>query len=284
MNNRPPIPEEIKREVRRRCGFGCVLCGMPLHEYEHMLGWSNVQRHVAEELTLLCRLHHGEKTDGLLPMEKVVVANKNPYNRRMGVSRKHLLHYSGQSVKCRVSDSCFEYTNLPNGSFVAPIVIDGLPIVGFRREQDELLLNFIAFNEVNRPVLQILDNELIYDTSQWDIEWIGQKLTIREGRGRIVLQLVFLPPSEIIISKGRIMRNGIELLIGKDYIYNTNNFNLFGSVSTVDCAVGLSIGEPPANGSAAIVVSGISRYNFDRKAARQFLRKHLKERRMNHVV
>lgn len=137
---------------------------MPLHEYEHMRGWSNVKRHVAEELTLLCRLHHGEKTQGLLPIEKVVAANKYPYNMRMGISPKHLLHYSGRSIKLTVSDSCFEYTDLPDGSFVAPIVIDGLPMVGFRREQNELLLNFIAFNEYNSPVIQIHNNELMYGT------------------------------------------------------------------------------------------------------------------------
>jgi len=253
---------------------------MPLYEYEHMLEWSQVQRHVAEEITLLCRLHHGEKTNRLLPVEVVAAANSNPYNIRTGVSRQHFLHYSGQAVKLRVGDSCFEYTNLPNGAFVAPLVMDGLPIVGFRLDQDELLLNFIAFNEINKPILQIVDNELIYDTSQWDIEWIAQNLTIREGRGRILLELIFSPPSEIVIAKGRLLRNGIELLIGKNYIFNTNNSNFFGSITTVNCQVGFAIGEPTPNVGAGIVISGISRYNFDRKAARQFLRKCLNEQRM----
>jgi trigger factor len=30
------IPEPIMREVRRRCGFDCVLCGLSLYEYERM--------------------------------------------------------------------------------------------------------------------------------------------------------------------------------------------------------------------------------------------------------
>jgi hypothetical protein len=77
---RPPIPYEIKREVRQRCGFGCVICGSPLYEYEHMEGWAVVHRHVAEEITLLCDKHHSERTKGLLPKEDVVKANNNPYN------------------------------------------------------------------------------------------------------------------------------------------------------------------------------------------------------------
>jgi hypothetical protein len=27
------IPLPIEREVRKRCGFGCVVCGLPLHTY-----------------------------------------------------------------------------------------------------------------------------------------------------------------------------------------------------------------------------------------------------------
>ena len=82
MTQRPPIPQELKREIRQRCGFGCVICGMPLYEYEHMLEWAEVQRHVAGEITLLCRQHHGEKTNGLLPKEVVVASNQNPYNKQ----------------------------------------------------------------------------------------------------------------------------------------------------------------------------------------------------------
>lgn len=281
MTQRPPIPPEMKREIRQRCGFGCVICGMPLYEYEHMLEWAEVQRHVAEEITLLCRQHHGEKTNGLLPKDDVIAANKNPYNKQTGISKQHLLHYSGQTVRLRAADSCFEYNTLPNGAFFAPLVVDGLPLVGFRVEQGELLLNFIAFDEFNKPIIQIVDNELIYDTTQWDIEWVAQTLTIREGRGRILLELVFSPPSEIEIRKGRLLRNGIEVLVGRDYLFNTNNSNFFGAISTINCPVGISIGEPQPKGGAGIVISSISRYNFDRRQARQFLRKCLKQRREN---
>lgn len=280
---RPPIPPEIKREVRQRCGFGCVICGMPLYEYEHMIEWAEVKRHVVEEITLLCRQHHGEKRNSLLPKEAVLEANKNPYNRRTGVSKNLLLYYSDVHVSLNVGDSVFQYENLQDGSFFAPLVVDGLAIVGFRIEQQKLLLNFIAFDEFNKPILQIADSELIYDTEQWDIEWVGQKLTIREGKGKILLQLVFEPPEKIRISKGRILRNGIELLVGDGYIFNTNQSNFFGSINTMNCAVGFAIGDPIPNCGVGIAISGISRYQWDRKEARKFLRKCLKERRLTKI-
>jgi hypothetical protein len=55
------IPFPIKRKIRQRCGFGCVICGLPLYEYEHLLGFAKVKRHVEKEITLLCDQHHREK-------------------------------------------------------------------------------------------------------------------------------------------------------------------------------------------------------------------------------
>lgn len=270
---RPPIPPEIKREVRKRCGFGCVICGMPLYEYEHMEEWALVKRHVAEEITLLCRQHHGEKTNGLLPKEVVAAANKDPCNLKVGFSKSHFLHYFGDSVRLAIADSCFSFDGLSDGAFFAPLVVDGLVVVGFRVEDGRLFLHFIAFDEMNVPVVQVVDNELIYSSSSWDVEWVGRKLTIREGHGKILIQLVFEPPNVIRISKGRILFNGLEILIGDDYIFCSNNSSFFGSISTINCPVGLAVGEPVPNCGAGIVVSGVPRYGFDRKAARSFLRK-----------
>lgn len=70
-----------------------MICGMPLYEYEHMEEWAQVQRHVADEITLLCDQHHREKTGGLLPKQVVREANNNPYNLREGVSKPYALYW-----------------------------------------------------------------------------------------------------------------------------------------------------------------------------------------------
>ena len=93
------IPEPIKRQVRQRCGFGCVVCGLPLFEFEHLKGWANVQRHVAEEITLLCDRHHREKTSGLLPIADIEAADASPFNFRTGVSAPYDLHFRGRDAK-----------------------------------------------------------------------------------------------------------------------------------------------------------------------------------------
>ncbi|NRD33469.1 cell division protein [Shewanella sp. DC2-4] len=283
MSNRPAIPSEIKRSVRQRCGFGCVICGFPLYEYEHMEEWAIVQRHKDDEITLLCRMHHGMKTDGLIPIEDVKKANLDPYNKRVGVSKNVLMSYSGADVSFYLGSSCFKYHGLTEGSFFAPLVVDGLVMVGFRVEQDKLLLNFLAFDETNNLILQIADNELIYETNQWDIEWVAQTLTIREGKRKILIQLKFEPPGIIRLAKGRVLRNGIELVVGETYLFNTNNRNFFSSINTINCGVGFAIGDPMPNCGAAIVVSGINRYQFDRTSARKFLRDALNKHRLKNT-
>lgn len=279
MSNRPHIPYEIKRAVRQRCGFGCVICGFPLYEYEHMEEWAVVQRHHEDEITLLCRMHHGMKTNGLLPIEDVKSANTNPYNKKVGVSKNVLMSYSGHDVSFYLGTSQFKFHGLQDDSFFAPLVVDGLPIVGFRIEQGKLLLNFVAFDESNKLILQIADNELQYDTTQWDIEWIAQSLTIREKKGKVLLQLKFEPPGIIRFVKGRVLINGIEFLVGKDYFFNTNTQTFFGNINTTNCGVGFAIGYPIPNCGVGFAFPEINRYLFDRKEARSFLRKSLNEHR-----
>lgn len=280
---RPAVPREIKREVRRRCGFGCVICGVPLIEYDHMFEWAVVRRHVASEITLLCPQHHAEKSRGLLPKQDVIKANENPFNLQKGVSTNHFLHYSGKHVEIALANNVFKYRNLLENNFISALEVDGMAVLGFRVEDEKLLMQFMAFDEFNIPVLQIVDNELRYATNQWDVEYVGQKLTIREGHGRTLIQLVFEIPNTIRITKGRILRNGIELLIGKDYVFCSNARVFISGHKTINSPVGMAFGFSVVDTQAAVVFSKIPRYGIDRVAARQFLRKSLSKVRQKNL-
>ena len=140
-DQRPPIYDPMKREVRQHCGFGCAMCGLPLYTYEHMLGWANVHRHVAEELTLLCYQHQYEKTHGLLSIEDVKRADLNPYNLREGISKPYTLHYSGSNCIADIGRNVFSFQDDgSNPEFVA-FAIDEEPIIGFRLDNGHWLLN-----------------------------------------------------------------------------------------------------------------------------------------------
>ena len=80
---RPDIPALVKRAVRQACGFGCVICGKPLYEIDHIVPYSVVREHDPDNLVLLCDGHHREKTNKLLTVDQVREARANPINLRL---------------------------------------------------------------------------------------------------------------------------------------------------------------------------------------------------------
>jgi hypothetical protein len=236
------IPLPIKRKVRQRCGFGCVICGLPLYEYEHLLGFAKVKRHVDQEITLLCDQHHREKTSGLLPVDVVIEANKSPYNHRKGTSKPYDLHFFGESSEVILGNNMFSSKNQKRITNMVPVSIDNLPLIRFTLEDEHLLLTANIFDEFNKQILQIHENQLIYSTSPWDIEFVGRNLTIREAQSNILIDFTFEVPNRIHINKGRLLYNGVEILISPDHLMITNNGLAFSGCTWPGCQGGLFIG------------------------------------------
>ena len=256
------IPLPVQREVRQRCGFGCVICGLPLYEYEHLLGWSNVKRHVAEEITLLCNQHHREKTSGLLPIKKVIEANSHPFNLKVGVSKPYDLHYEGDKSEVVIGSNSFvsKYENGEGSIF--PIIIDNIPLISFTLLDGHLLLNLNLFDEYNKLVLKIVNNQLIYSLSPWDIQFVGQKIIIREKSRKILIDINFEVPNRIILNRGRFLLNGVEILLNGEYLEITNNTTLI-SGNTFNCPCGIMIGQNNTGCGVGIHIENLSRYNGD---------------------
>lgn len=278
------IPLPIQREVRQRCGFGCVICGLPLYEYEHMSEWASVKRHVADEITLLCDQHHREKTGGLLPKEVVSKANLNPFNLRENVSKPYNLHFSGKDAEIEIGGNSFTCEDLGYGTAMVPISVDGTPLIGLIIADGHLLLNLVIFDEYNNPVLHIKNNQLYYSTEPWDIQLVGTKLTIREAHRKILIEINFQPPSKVIISRGRFLRNGVEILVRPENILITNNSCLISACHAHNCHGGLIIGyhEHPMGGFMAL--GGIPRYLGNLSEALSFERESMAKNKVNNSL
>ncbi|HVL23463.1 MAG TPA: hypothetical protein VM450_05225, partial [Thermomicrobiales bacterium] len=217
------IPDQVKREARQRCGFGCVVCGTPLYEYEHMLGFANVRRHRPDEITLLCDRHHRERTAGLLPVEAVIKANGAPYNLRAGASKPYDLHYSGSECEAIIGGNRFTTSDAGEGTVMIPVSVDGRPLIYFVLSNGHILLNVDVCDQRNRQMLLIHNNELVYSTSPWDIELVGRRLVVREALGRFLIDMVFEVPNKIVIERGKLFFNGVQILIRRNHILIENN-------------------------------------------------------------
>ncbi len=263
------IPLPIQREVRQRCGFGCVVCGLPLYDYDHLLGWARVHRHVAEEITLLCAQHHREKGSGLLTTPMIEAANKNPHNLRAGVSRPYDLHYSGDECETVIGGNSFRIKDGGYGTILLAVSVDHTPLLAFILGDGHLLLNLNVFDEYNQVILQIHNNQLLFQSSDTlDIHLIGKNLVIREAERKILLDINFEPPDRIVINRGRFLRNGVEILVRPDKVvvantgitYWGNHFRSQG----VNLA-GIVIGPHGNSITAAISIKQISRYKHERQ-------------------
>lgn len=256
------IPSSIQREVRQRCGFGCVICGVPIYDYEHMNEWALVKEHVAEDITLLCPQHHRERTSGRLPIEIVKEYNKNPYNSRKGQSSSMPLFYQGDSCEFLIGGNNFIMdSHGESPTQMIPIMVDGIPLFSFILDDGHLLLDANIFDENNELVFVIRKNQLLYSTELWDIQFVGKTLTIREKMRKILLNIIFDTPNKVIIDKARLLCNGVELLIKKDQLLVNNQTSIFERCTFENCQGGIVIGsEPQISMSVGIRMSGINRY------------------------
>ncbi|MCM3614603.1 HNH endonuclease [Microbacterium enclense] len=207
-DDRPDIPEPMKREVRQRCGFGCVICGSSIYQYDHMVEWSQLQEHTVENLTLLCGTHHDEKTKGLLPLATVQQANASPINVRNGVTEPYGLHYGPKAplLTVHLGDNKFMA-----GVSVFPFFVDGDPLIFFQSTDDGVGLYVTLRDDYNRTVLRIWNNELIHRADLWDVRFEGTTLTVRDAPGDLRLVIRFAPPADVYIERAKFQYNGVQI-------------------------------------------------------------------------
>jgi hypothetical protein len=260
------------REVRQRCGFGCVICGLPIYEYDHLLGWAKVRRHVTEEITLLCDSHHRAKTAGFLPNARVIEADKDPINLRRGTTHPYNLHYSGSEFTIKVGTITFSGVDQGLGTMGQMIRIDGEPLLSVALEDSHFLLNVSVYNTHDELVLQIVNNELVLNAHSWDIELVGTRLIIRKASRNILFDMIFQPPSTVLVKRGRFLRNGVEVLVTPQWIAVLNNQMLFQNLALTNCYAGLVLGEDPDPPPAVFNFPGIIRDGWDRDAAIRWAR------------
>lgn len=232
------IPDPMMRAIRQRCGFGCVICGVPIYEYEHMDGWASAKAHVESRITLLCLRHHGERTKGLLPLAQVESANASPLNQREGVTTAQDLYYDRDECEIVIGGNRFASRLTVTDHPMIPIIIDAMPLVMFRAVDGRFMLTAQLFNEFNEPVLVVHDNQLIMSAEAWDIEFVAKTLTIRRALGDIFLEVLLeAEQGRISITRGQLFRNGVELQIRSDSFVIVNNGSKFGGNHMVDCAM-----------------------------------------------
>jgi len=183
------IPSETKHEVRKRCGFGCVICGLAIYEYEHFSPeFIHATSHDSNGITLLCPNHHAKKTKGILSRETVAKYNQNPKALRKGFISEEFDLYSNELL-----------ITMGTISFIrTPIIIQigDEPILYIAPSEDEdepYQVSAILRDAQGNVIMNIEKNEWKTSTDYWDCKTIGNRIQIRSAPREIELIIKQIP-------------------------------------------------------------------------------------------
>ena len=234
------IPEPIKREVRRRCGYGCVICGVAIVEYEHVRpDFSKARGHDPDGIALLCPYCHSKKTRNFLSPRRVLEAMESPKAIENG--------FASSDLESSTKHPYVVFAGMTLRNCRTPVEIRGFPLLrveGSEVANSPILLSASFFDQRGRPSLFIRRNEWQVLAGAWDVEAVGGKVTVRSGPGQVALKLAFDPGEGVIVERIQMYCGGyfIEGDQGQLVITNTSGGkNTFTGCIVDHCAVGLSL-------------------------------------------
>ena len=88
FNLKRDIPSPVKRTVRKRCGFGCVVCGCAIIQYHHFNPeFVDAKTHNAKGITLLCPNCHEKTKKRIFNSEFISDRDAEPECKKIGYAR-----------------------------------------------------------------------------------------------------------------------------------------------------------------------------------------------------
>lgn len=233
------IPSGVKRSIRQQCGFGCVICGSGIIQYEHVSPeFHEATEHDPTKMTLLCPQCHAKVTTGFWSKEKVLKAMESPMCKTQGFSKELFdIGHGHPSLQ-------FGGTLLANCP--VPVQVQGMPLFKIEPPEEKtapFLLSGIFCDSKGTMSVQLIKNEWLAYNSNWDVEVAGGAIIIREGKGNIHLKLVASPPGTIIVERLNMFLNGILFEANGDFLrvkYANGSVVEFTSCIVDNCRVGMA--------------------------------------------
>ena len=202
------IPSDVRQEIRRRSGFGCVVCGSAFYTYEHIdPTFEKARKHNPDNMALLCGTCQIRSSAGSLSKITIKKRAANPVCKQQGHSYGafdlgdiHPLVVLGSMRGERVNTLI-----RLDGERLLKIHPPEFPDGPFR-------LSARFYDSKGTLSLEVDENEWKVFTSNWDFKMEGRTITIREGFRRIALRLRNVPYDGIYIERMKMYYNGTEVL------------------------------------------------------------------------
>jgi hypothetical protein len=235
------IPEPVARDIRQRCGFGCVKCGLAIYQYHHFdPPFKHAKEHKEDGITLLCPTCHELEKKGLLSSNTVEQYNGSPVCMKRGFSNVCFdLQQNTEVILGNIS-----FINTPN-----MIEAFGKSLLKIEPPEDRnhpFTISAIFHDASGNEIAVIRENEWQGNVESWDINSEGNKIIIRERIRKISLILRIEPPSKLVIERLNMFYKGFRIVAceGKDTIVYLPDGNVWfrtSGMSINSCAHGIVI-------------------------------------------
>lgn len=193
------IPSEIKLQVRKECGFGCVICGLPIFEYDHIEEFSVVKEHTVENLALLCSNHHTEKTTKKLSKDLVKYKRLNPFNRdKNNVSG--LKFQPNKILNVIMGGTSMQTLTRYNHNFCC-VWINGFSFFTIHFTDGWYSFSLCLTDRYGAVKLFVDNGELSFSKNIYDFQYISNKIKIQDESENVILEMT-LSNYEINILEG----------------------------------------------------------------------------------
>lgn len=239
------IPSDVRRKIRKRCGFGCVICGFGFYDYEHFdPDFVDAKGHSPEGMTLLCSQCNQKRARKRLSAATVAAANANPKCLQQGFTSE-LFDFGLNPIEVNIAGNQFidcKHIIEINGTAI-------LSLTPPKQEGQSFLLSGIFTDELGRVALTIHDNFWQARASNWDIECEGPRITIRTASKKVAL-LLYLEPeaSRLTIEKIDMEFERVRLkgnLESLKISIHEQGWNTISGVNMQSCFCGIGIESGP---------------------------------------
>ncbi|EOG7617962.1 hypothetical protein ACLIND_003456 [Vibrio cholerae] len=233
------VPSDVRRIVRQRCGFGCVICGLSLYDYEHFApDFKDAKFHDPDGITLLCMQCNQKRNRKVLSVESVIRANENPKCLSQGFANE-AFDFGSDPIEVQFAGVSFiECPTL--------IEVDGISVLSIKNPSlpnEPYLLSGRFCDDAGEATLKIEDNVWSVGADCWDVECEGATITIRKDLGNIVLELRSEPPHKLVVERLDMEFEGVYFKGNKEELkvsFDNKNWSTWSGCSMTNCTIGMS--------------------------------------------
>lgn len=237
------VPSDIRSKIRREAGFGCVICGCVLVDYEHIdPEFNQAKEHNPDKMTLLCIACHGRVTRKILSKKAVWEAKSNPKSLQYGYVHD-LLYVNTEEMEIKIGSSSAKNTK-------TILTIHGKPIIWFEppiEDGEPSKLCAIFYGGNGKPISYVDRNQFRALSTNQDVKSESTELSIVSGGVKCLV--MDREGGEVLhISKiqGKYLDTSVSIDNEDQIILKQGDSNLvLSEFSVVNCGTAICLGSTP---------------------------------------